>query len=258
MDVRAFSPKSLGECASIINGAILRKSLTIILGTCYLEYEGRGSSRSSEGDVVTLIKQDGSVIVHGPKGFKPLNWQPDTSYLSATLRDQELQVVALRRSPREVLRINCSKIYSIIEALGAVESAFWMYVNESEIRDLLAEMPELVEEGLRIVRVEKPVNPGFIDLYAVDSKGNLVIIEVKRVKAGEEAARQLLNYVRFFKVKGRKVRGVLLAPSFTEQCIKLLSASGLEYKQIDIRRIYELVKERATVRRSSLLSFVRD
>ena len=246
------------EAASKINEALSRREWIVVAGSCYMEYEGRAASSSTPGDVLVIIKPDGSVLVHGARGYKPLNWQPDTSHISASTREGELIVTAIRRSPREVLLVRCASVEGALFISNPVEGAFWLYLNEAEIRDAIAEDPELIGEELRIVDVEKPVDPGFVDLYAVDSQGRLVVIEVKRVKAGEQAVRQLLRYMEHFKPKLAHVRGILVAPDITDNARTLLERSGLEYRRVDLKRLYSLIREKSKRRRGgqSLLDYL--
>jgi RecB family endonuclease NucS len=238
------------EAAAALRGALASHHWVVLWARCVAEYEGRGASATSEGDVLVMVKEDRSVIVHGPRGFKPLNWQPSGSAVEAAAREGALELRAVRRRPRETLTLRCGRVYLLASLEGASSPQFYMYLSEHEIRDILASNPSLLEEGLRIVGVERPVDPGFVDMYGVDSNGRLVVFEIKRVKAGEAAARQLLRYIETLRSRGRReVRGVLVAPDFTESALRLLELSGLEYKRIDPRALYELAGKRRSVRR---------
>ena len=249
------------EALQKLNELLGRRAWILLWASCDAFYEGRGASQAGEGDVMVIIKEDRSLIVHGPKGFKPMNWQPASSAISTSLDDEALVLRALRRSPRELLVLRCGRVYMLAGLVGARPPSFYMYLNESQIRDVLASNPDLIEDGLRIVGIERPVNPGFVDMYGYDRNGRLVVFEIKRVKAGEEAARQLLRYIEALRSRGvRNLRGVLLAPDFTESAIRLLEVSGLEYKRIDLRALYEMftAKSQARQSRGGLLGYLRD
>ncbi|GAB6148178.1 endonuclease NucS [Stetteria hydrogenophila] len=252
MEVEALKPRSVEEALGAIRGALDRGAWLVFWARCSAEYEGRSASKLAPGDVLVVVKPDRSVIVHGPRGFKPLNWQPDASSLSASVEGGQLVFRAVRRSLREVLTLRCPVVYSVSYATGAVEGEFYMYVSEAEIRDYLAANPGELGEGLEVVRVERPVEPGFVDLYARDPEGRVVIVEVKRVKAGEEAARQLLRYVEHFRRRGVPVRGILAAPDFTEAALRLLSEAGLEYRRVSLEKVYRWVRGRSRARRGIL------
>ncbi|MEB3852012.1 MAG: endonuclease NucS [Desulfurococcales archaeon] len=247
---RALVEPPLEDAARALQGLLTAHRWVVLWGRCRADYEGRGASSSGEGDVLVVVKEDRSVIVHGPRGFRPLNWQPSGAAVTASMREGLLELRAVRKSPRETLTLTCSRVYLLSGLEGAVEPEFHMYLSEAEIRDILASNPSLIEEGLRIVGVERPVDPGFVDMYGIDREGRLVVFEIKRVKAGESAARQLLRYVETLRSRGHaRVRGVLLAPDFTESAIRLLEASGLEHARIDPRAIYEMAGRRRSVKR---------
>ncbi len=247
MQVYSVVPSGLAEARDLIAKGLEKKSWIVVAALCRASYEGRGASEATVGDRVFMVKPDGSFIVHGPRGFRPLNWQPETSSISVSLEGDSLVLRAVRRHPREILVLECAQVYSITVGASPEEGQFWMYMSEADIRDAISSNPrEILGEDIRIVDIEKPVEPGFIDLYGKDDKGNIVVMEIKRVKAGEEAVRQLLTYVESLKTKGAKVRGVLIAPGITENAIKLLYTTGLEYKIIDIKKIYRKYSKRKT------------
>jgi RecB family endonuclease NucS len=107
--------------------------------------------------------------------------------------------------------------------------------------------PSIVEEGLKLITYEKRVKPGFIDVYAVDAEGRMVIVEIKRKTAGKDAALQLSRYVDSVRgIVNREVRGVLAAPSIAKGVQKLLVTLGLDYKQLDPKKCAEIVRETET------------
>lgn len=257
--VEARVEPSLEEAHRLAVEAVRSKAWLVLAGNCETSYEGRAASSSTPGDRLVMVKPDGSVIVHGPRGFKPLNWQPDTSSVEARLGPGGLELRAVRRSPREILVVRCPRIYYVALLRGAEEGGFWLYVNEAEIRDEAMRDPlEVLGERLRFIEAEKPVEPGFIDALAEDEQGRLVVLEFKRVKAGEEAVRQLLRYVEALRARsGRPVRGVLVAPDATEAARRLLEVSGLELRRIDLRMLYERIRGRRAGRRRSLEDYLR-
>ncbi len=251
-----LEPKDLRHAVDKLQDLIRNRAWIAFIGLCLTEYEGRSASKTTLGDRLVIIKPSGSLIVHGPRGFKPENWQPDTSTITISGTGDIIVLKAIRKSPRETLVLKCNHIYTIMWLEEPIKGEFWMYLNEHEIRDAIASNPSIIEEGLVITRVEKPVEPGFIDLYGVDKNGRLVVIELKRVKAGSEAVHQLLRYIESFRKRGVKVRPILVAPDFTESAIRLASVSGIELKTIDLRRLYEIITSKMRPRRSTLEEFL--
>lgn len=251
--------ESPGRLAPVLNRELGDKKLIVLLGVCDTVYEGRSAAYTEPGDKIVLVKSDGSVIVHGPTGFRPLNWQPDTIHLEFQGFHDRLELRAIRGKPRETLVVRCYRIHGYLSHRPGEKGGFYMYFSEAEVRDLLAANPELLEEGLRITGVEKPVEPGFIDLYGIDRDGNVVVFEIKRVKAGEEAAKQLARYVSTLRRTIPRIRGVLVAPDFTNSALEFLARNGLEAKKIDLDKLYHMHRQQVLARRGirekSLLDF---
>ncbi len=247
---------AIEDAARELSEMLRLRAWIFLLGYCMVEYEGRGASKSTPGDRLITVKPDGSVIIHGPHGFKPLNWQPNTSSVTVSREDDSLVIRAVRNKPREVVVARCSRVYEVIGAVGPEEGNYWMYLNEAEIRDLIASDPSIIEDGMRTISIEKRVEPGFIDLYLEDKDGNLVVVEIKRVKAGEDAARQLHAYIDSVRRSVRRnVRGILVAPAATEQALLYLHKAGLEFKKIDLAGLYKRIADQKRKRRS-LMDFV--
>ena len=118
-----------------------------------------------------------------------------------------------------------------------------MHISEKEIRDILATNPEILGEKLTTIDVEKKVEPGFIDLYLKDKKGNVVVVEIKRLTARVDAVRQLKKYINSLKshMRTEKIRGIIVAPSITKKAQELLLKEKLEFKQINIEALSKYV-----------------
>lgn len=216
----------------------------MLAGRCWVEYEGRGVSRSTPGDRLVIVKPGGSVIVHGHKGFKPENWQPEGSVVYVEERGGTLVIRAVRRRPREVLVVTCDAIHGLMSYVPRETGSFTMYMSESEIRDAIARNPWIIGEGYRAVEREKPVESGFVDLFMADPEGRLVVVEIKRVKAGESAVRQLSQYLEALAKRGIVARGVLAAPGFTDAATREARARGIDLVYLDLKRLWELARRK--------------
>ncbi len=260
MQVEVHKPNDVKKAASLIEKGVTHKLFLVILGSCSVVYEGRGASKIGKGERLIVIKPDGAILVHRPTGYSPVNWQPESKVITIEARDNELVVRSIRERPRELLEILFDRIDLIILVRDMRDHAeFIEYLDEHEIRDYLAKHPELIEPGLRIIRVEKPIEPGFVDLYAMDSKGRYVVIEIKRVTAGRDAVLQLKRYIDAFKKinKNAEIRGILIAPSISKQALSMLYGLGLEYREINLEKLYRLVREERKYKISgSLLNFL--
>ncbi len=243
------------EAIAILREALLRKWWTIVYGLCSVQYEGRGASTSTPGERLVIIKPSQSIIVHGPRNFKPENWQPDGSIIHVEASDRGIVLVAVRKKPREVLRIVFDSIEFITTTPAGSLGTFTMYLSENEIRDVLMMNPDLIEEGFRPVEKELPVESGFVDIFGLDRNGKPTIVEIKRVKAGESAVRQLYTYLLALEKKGVKARGILAAPSFSESAITEAKRRGVKTVYLDLARLRRLLQERS--RRTGLDSYFK-
>lgn len=256
---RILTLPSLEEAAVLVKTGIQEKSMVLLVGECRVDYEGRSASRLESGERLVVIKQDGAVLVHRPTGYAPVNWQPSTSAIEVTYRpDIGLVIHAVRDTPREYLTIVFTRVDLISVNRLVDRGEFSMYADEEVMRDIIAENPQLLEDGLEVLGVEKPVGDGRVDIYAVDKSGRHVLIELKRVTATREAAIQLYKYVEIFKREhGLIPRGILVAPSFSPSALETLLRLGLEYRYVDLRKIWELAKKKRAKRPLTLEEFTR-
>jgi len=228
-----------------VKSALSRQRMIIIAGNCWVDYHGRARSTLDPGERILIIKEDGSVLVHRPKGYEPVNWQPSGCIFHSGLRENIFFIKAVRRKPRETLQIFFDEIY-FLAALSLVdEGDFSLYASEEDMQEAIKIQPSLVEEGLRPITYEKKVEPGFIDVYGVDKNGRMVVIEIKRRKAGKEAVLQLSRYVNSLRsTVNREVRGILVAPRIAKGVQKLLMTLGLEFKSLDPKKCAEILEKR--------------
>ena len=106
--------------------------------------------------------------------------------------------------------------------------------------------PDLIEPGLKILDFEKKVAPGFVDVYAIDSKGNTVVIEIKKDSAGASAVKQLAEYLNYIQVPaGRKLRPIIVAPSLAKGVLPMLKKLGFEFKSLTLQKSTETLQKLA-------------
>ncbi|BEP17678.1 endonuclease NucS [Pyrofollis japonicus] len=257
IDIRLYpEPK---EAYEFLKDAIKQKDTVLLLASCSVEYEGRGASRLGQGDRLVIIKRDGAVLVHRPTGYSPVNWQPESHVINIDM-DKDIMIVrSIRKRPKEILTIFIHKVYLVARAKELIDDAdFIEYLDEREISDYIAENPDIIEEGLHVISRERRIGEGYADIIARDKKGNYVVIEVKRVTATKDAVKQLFSYVEELRKANPNapVRGILVAPSATKDAVILAQSLGLEFKQIDIVRIYRDIRSKKRPRASkSLLEY---
>lgn len=210
-----------------------RDVLLQIAGLAEVTYHGRAASTAEVGAYLVMIKRDGSLQIHAPTGIKPMNWQPRTDELSARVEHGHCVLHASRRSPEELVRVTFLHPHLALALELHEEASFTLSGSEKQMQDALARHPELIEPGLTVLDRELLIDSGGIDLYAKDTQGQYVVVELKRGRATQDAVSQLGRYVATVQKSGiGTVRGILAAPSITAPALKELRARGLEFREI--------------------------
>lgn len=245
----------LSECRDLISEAVAKQKVVIVAGNCTVNYEGRAASKLTWGERVLMIKADGSVLVHRRSGYEPVNWQPPKCQFRISLEDGRLAVLASRQKPRESLRLLFDDITAAFALTLEDQGEFAMHVTEEQMKQAIMLDPSLVEPGLKLISEEtKMGDSGFTDVYAEDSKGRLVVIEIKRNPASRDAALQLNRYVETLRKRvNRPVRGILAAPELRSGTSTLLAKLGYDFKSVSPEKCFQILKPRADARLSEFL-----
>jgi RecB family endonuclease NucS len=240
---------TLTEAAAVIEKALAQRKTLIVAGKCSVRYTGRAKSTLEPGERMLIIKEDGSLLVHRPVGYEPVNWQPSGSVFHVQAKADAIEVHAVRQKPRENVRVTFTSVF-MVSALSLADSGeFSLYASEQDMHRAILLKPSLVEEGFKPISYEKKVEPGFVDVYGVDKAGRLVVVEVKRRTAGKDAVLQLAKYIDAIKVKAdRELRGVLVAPSLGKDVQRLLVTLGLEFKALDPKKCAKVLKRTETTK----------
>lgn len=234
----------LAQAKALIERTLVQRRMLIVAGNCSVLYEGRAKSTLEPGERILIIKEDGSLLVHRPVGYEPVNWQPSGSIFHVQTKPNIIEVHAVRHKPHENVRITFYEIF-FVSAINLADSGeFALHASEKDMHQAILMKPSLLEEGFKPIVYEKKVEPGFIDVYGVDKNGKLVIIEVKRKTAGKEAVLQLAKYIEALKGKTeRELRGVLVAPNLGKDVQRLLVTLGLEFKALDPKKCARVLKK---------------
>jgi RecB family endonuclease NucS len=236
---------SLKDAEPAIKSGISRHRTVIIAGKCTVEYDGRASSKLEEGERLVIFKPDGSALVHRPKDYSPVNWQPSGSIFQTNLRKDDLEVRVFRRKEHESMVISFSEL-QMVSVLDLVDKGeFNLYASEKEMQEAILFKPDILEQGFRPMTKEMAVDPGFIDIIGYDAEGTLTVVEIKRVKANKKAVEQLKKYMDVIDLDAdRRVRAILVAPEITDNGQELLSELGYEFKALSPQECSDILKQK--------------
>lgn len=248
---------TIPEAVELLEKAVRSRSLVLVVGDCRVDYEGRASSTLDWGQRVTIIKQDGSVLIHRPVGYEPVNWQPARCFIKVSVEDLEsLIVYASRDQPRETISIEFREIALLATGNLHDSGEFALHVTEEQMKQAILTAPELVEEGLKPLEAEKNLGEaGFTDIYAEDSRGSLVVVEIKRNPATKDAVMQLQRYLETLRtIVNRPIRGIVVAPQLRRGAQPMLDSLKLEFVKVSPERCFTVLKSRRDMKLSHFLT----
>ena len=223
---------SLDQAAELLHYAFQNQLLALIAGECKVDYRGRASSFLDWGERLIIIKKDGSLLIHRPTGYEPVNWQPSGCLFHVKQLEDSLLIRAVRKSPHEVVDITVRSI-KLAAALELLDhGAFSMHLTEEDMKKAILRNPSLIEEGFKPISEEKALPTGFVDIIGRDAHGNLVVVELKNETANREAVIQLYRYVSTLRKTNPSVRGIIAAPKIAKSARQLLESLKLEFKQL--------------------------
>ncbi len=233
----------LKQCKKTIDSGLNAGKFIIVIGKCVVKYEGRAASKLSEGDRALIIKKDGTFLVHQSKGMTAINYQgPGAAILTNFDSDNnKLSVSAVRKTKNSLpgnVREQIVVTFNTVNFADAFDltddKKLKVFGTEDELSNLLMQDLHLIEPGLLPVQQESPLAKGQIDILARDKNGAFVVIEVKRRQAELAAVSQLKRYVEeVSKKKNTTVRGILCAPSMSENAKKMLDNYNLEFYKLN-------------------------
>ena len=236
----------LSQAKERLDAALARKDLIMLVGDCEVKYQGRAASNLPLGSRLLLIKGDGSFAIHQNRLLRPTNYLMSNTWSTQLNEDEStLTVSAMKRSPKEILTVFLKRVeFMNTHTMEDRESDFKLVGTEKELNDQLMQDLEVLEKGLRPLKQEDVLRKGFVDILAEDKDGNLVIIELKRRQADYNAVMQLQRYVNELrKIKNKKVRGIIVAPTIGRQALELLKNNGNEYYSFE----FDVTQPKATI-----------
>lgn len=216
--------------------------MRVVIASCSVDYSGRLDAHLPRATRLIMVKADGSVLVHSDGGsYKPLNWMSPPATMKEVEPDEEdLEAgVATKwevraRKTDDLLVIRLFEVLSDQTTDLGVDPGLTKDGVEAHLQELLAEQPEVLGAGYRLVRREYPTPVGPVDLMVKDADGGSVAVEVKRV-GGIDGVEQLTRYVRLLDRDPllAPVRGVLAAQTIKPQARVLAEDRGFRCVVLD-------------------------
>jgi RecB family endonuclease NucS len=208
--------------------------MRLLVARCEVRYSGRLSAYLPEATRLLLLKDDGSVLVHGDAGgYKPLNWMTPPTVVEEA--DGALVVRKRAGKTEDRLEIRLLEVLSDVTHDMGEPAGLEKDGVERELQQELAAQPEVLEPGLRLVRREWPTDIGPVDLVCRDAEDGWVAVEIKRV-AGIEAVEQLTRYLERICLDPALAgcRGILAAQKIRPQARTLAESRGLACVEVDL------------------------
>lgn len=204
--------------------------MRLVLARCSVKYAGRLESRLDEATRLIMVKADGCVAIHADGGaYKPLNWMNAPNVLTES--DTEWVVT---NSKGETLTITLHEVFLDTSHELGEDPGLSKDGVEAHLQELLAAVPDAIENGLTLIRREHPTAIGPVDLLCRDREGRTVAIEVKR--RGEiDGVEQLARYLEYLSKDSSlgEVRGIFVAQVIKLQAKTLASTRGLLCVEVD-------------------------
>ena len=130
--------------------------MRLVIATCTVDYEGRLSAHLPRASRLLMVKADGSVSVHSDGGaYKPLNWMSPPCQLRT-----ESGVWTVTNAKGETLTITIDEVHWEVDHDLGLDPGLEKDGVEAHLQQLLAANPQVLAEGMRLIRREYPTDIG--------------------------------------------------------------------------------------------------
>ncbi len=219
----------LEQAQQQISEAISRKDLLLVVGDMTVEYWGRAASKLPRGKRLLLIKGDNSFAIHQNRLLRQTNYMMGAR-IGCEMKDGALLLSARKLKPKETINVTLYSVEGLHSYPMREQADLRLFGSEKELSDELMQDLSFLEPGLKPLNQEEVFRKGVVDILAEDTKGRLVVVEVKRRQADYNAVMQLKRYMQQVeKLKGKETRGLLVAPSIGKNAYELLERNGCEF-----------------------------
>ena len=225
--------------------------MRLVVARCEVVYTGRLTARLSEAVRLLMLKADGSFLVHDDAGgYRPLNWMTPPT----VVEEESDRLVVRKRAGKSDDRVEIRLLEVFSDVTHELDAT--PLEKDGVERDLqlaLAERPEALGAGLRLVRREWQTDLGPVDLMCRDEAGDWIAVEIKR-HATVDAVEQLQRYLERIRLDPAKAgcRGLLAAERVRPQARTLAEARGIECIEVDLALLRNLREPDLTLFADSL------
>jgi RecB family endonuclease NucS len=204
------------------------RAMRLLVARCEVLYTGRLTARLPEAVRLLMFKADGSFLVHDDAGgFRPLNWMTPPTVIDET----EHAIVIRKLKGEDRLEIRLAEVLSDVTHDMGESAALQKDGVERQLQEELAARPEVLGDGMRLIRREWPTDIGPVDLMCRHEHGAWIAAEVKRIGT-IDAVEQLSRYLE--RIELDECRGVLAAQSIKPQARTLAEARGITCVEVDL------------------------
>lgn len=224
-------PEPRDAANHIINGLASGKVGTI-QGYCIVDYDGRAQSDDpAEGYFVTLLKPDGTTLVHSNEKYKPMNWQSSGAEITPRLtEDGDLRIAA--ESSDEYLEIIYKEVFSLTLLEAEPRSELDLVGTEEDMHARIMENPTLISDDFEALENEREFSFGRVDIFGRENE-NPVIVEVKRRSITRDHIYQLYTYLmEYEKEHDETAKGILVSPDCTEYMQDVMDEYDISFVEI--------------------------
>lgn len=204
--------------------------MRLLIARCEVTYSGRLEAHLPEAVRLIMVKADGCVAIHADGGaYKPLNWMNAPN----TLAEDDGEWVVTNPKGEQLTITLHEVLLDTSHDLGD-DPGLRKDGVEAHLQELLAAAPDVIEDGLRLIRREYPTAIGPVDLVCRDRDGCFVAVEVKR--RGEiDGVEQLARYLERLRLDSSlgEVRGIFVAQQVRPQARVLAESRGLRWVEVD-------------------------
>ena len=210
--------------------------MRLLVARCTVDYDGRLTAHLPEAIRLLMVKADGCVAIHADGGaYKPLNWMVAPNTVTEEPGEDGDAATWIVTNPKdETLTIRLHEILSDESYEFGEDPGLSKDGVEAHLQKLLADNPEVLGEGYKLVRREFPTDIGPVDLLLRDADGNAIAVEIKRrgeIDGVEQLTRYLDRMKRDPMLNG--LRGIFAAQIIKPQAKVLAASRDIECIEVD-------------------------